>query len=187
MLSTDYFYGGMAMVPLYILGLISRYGPQHGYQIRRLIREQLQDFTQIKLPTIYYHLTRMEAEGLLTARAEKPGARPEKTVYQLTERGREALGGMLSEAMRFEYRPAFPSDAVFFFSDCVDPRAVRAALERHQERLREAVRAIEAHRRESLSAIPPEHAASANAIFSHHLKHCRAELEWAEEALGAME
>ena len=55
------------MIPLYILGMLLRYGPQHGYQIKKLLAEQLADFTDIKLPTIYYHLEKMEASGLITA------------------------------------------------------------------------------------------------------------------------
>ena len=46
----------LLMIPLYILGLLLRFGPQHGYQIKKLLEEQLEDFTQIKLPTVYYHL-----------------------------------------------------------------------------------------------------------------------------------
>ena len=38
------------MIPLYILGFLLRYGPQHGYQIKKLISEQMADFTSIKLP-----------------------------------------------------------------------------------------------------------------------------------------
>jgi DNA-binding PadR family transcriptional regulator len=61
------------MIPFYILGLLQRFGPQHGYQLKKIIGEQLSDFTQIKLPTIYYHLEKMEADGLLAANSEKPG------------------------------------------------------------------------------------------------------------------
>jgi len=50
-----------------ILGLLQRFGPQHGYYIKKLISEELADFTQIKLPTIYYHLEKMNADGLLFA------------------------------------------------------------------------------------------------------------------------
>ena len=175
------------MVPLYILGLIERYGPQHGYQIRKRIEEELQDFTGIKLPTIYYHLGRMEADGLLTARRGKPDARPEKAVYALTARGEGAFAGMLSEALKFEYRPSFPADAAFFFSDAVDPAALMEALRRHIENLRGVIPAIEVHRAESLEHIPPEFQGSAGAVFSHHLLHLRAELEWAEESLDALD
>ena len=67
------------MIPLYILGLLLRFGPQHGYQIKKLLEEQLEDFTQIKLPTVYYHLEKMEAAGLIEAHRDRQGARPENT------------------------------------------------------------------------------------------------------------
>ena len=61
------------MIPLYVLGLLQRYGPQHGYQLKKTISEELEDFTQIKLPTIYYHLEKMESQGLFTCSTEKAG------------------------------------------------------------------------------------------------------------------
>lgn len=75
------------MIPLYILGLLLRFGPQHGYQIKKLLEEQLEDFTQIKLPTVYYHLEKMEAAGLIEAHRYRQGARPEKTVYRVSDAG----------------------------------------------------------------------------------------------------
>ena len=64
------------MIPLYILGLLLRFGPQHGYQIKKLLEEQLEDFTQIKLPTVYYHLEKMEAAGLIEAGREPDPKKP---------------------------------------------------------------------------------------------------------------
>ena len=75
------------MIPLYILGLLLRFGPQHGYQIKKLLAEQLEDFTQIKLPTIYYHLEKMEEAGLIISQNAKEGTRPEKKVYHVSESG----------------------------------------------------------------------------------------------------
>ena len=64
------------MIPLYVLGLLQRYGPQHGYQLKKNISEELEDFTQIKLPSIYYHLEGMAKNGLLSASSEKTDNRP---------------------------------------------------------------------------------------------------------------
>ena len=69
------------MILIYILGLLIRFGPQHGYQLKKTIAGQLADFTQIKLPNIYYHLEKMQMEGLVSASTEKDTGRPEKTVY----------------------------------------------------------------------------------------------------------
>src|ERR1700690_809345 len=104
------------LIPLYILGLLIRVGPQHGYQIKKTFEEQLADFTHIKLPIIYYHLEKMEKEGLLTASLEKNSNRQEKTIYSITAKGKKSFYQLLNEFLEFEYQPVFASDAVFYFS-----------------------------------------------------------------------
>ncbi len=44
------------MTGLYILGIIKRHGPIHGYDIKQILDEHVSDFVHIKLPNIYYHL-----------------------------------------------------------------------------------------------------------------------------------
>ena len=74
------------IIPFYILGLLQRFGPQHGYQIKKIISEQLADFTQIKLPVIYYHLEKMTQDELISPDCEKNGNRPEKTLCRNRKR-----------------------------------------------------------------------------------------------------
>ena len=169
------------MIRLYILGLLERYGPQHGYHIKKLIAEQLADFTQIKLPTIYYHLDKMAAEGLLSASSKKDGARPEKTVYTITERGVAACREYLDEMLRFEYRPVFSSDGVFFFSEYVDEKQLVSHLESYITELEKALDLITTHKTETLKFIPEQMQTMAKIIFSHHECHYRTERDWAIE------
>jgi DNA-binding PadR family transcriptional regulator len=174
------------MVPLYILGLLQRFGPQHGYQIKKIIADQLSDFTQIKLPTIYYHLEKMEADGLLSASSEKPGARPEKTVYAVTEKGLAAFQEKLAGLLALDYRPVFPADGVFYFSDYIEPRELSGSLRAHIDRLRAAIAHIEAHKKETMPFVPEEDRIMVDIIFGHHARHYQAELDWAEESLGRL-
>jgi DNA-binding PadR family transcriptional regulator len=171
------------MIPLYILGLLLRFGPQHGYQIRKLILDQLSDFTQIKLPTIYYHLERMEADGYLVASREKPGSRPEKTVYTVTEKGIHEFKNLLDQLLDFEYRPLFASDGAFFFSDHLDEEKLTSSLHAYEARLRQSMENIEKHKIETLRFLPDEMKTSAMIIFNHHQLHYDAELRWINETL----
>lgn len=171
------------MIPLYILGLLQRYGPQHGYQIKKLITEQMADFTQIKLPTIYYHLEKMQAEGLLFANSEKPGSRPEKTVYWVTDKGTAAFHTMLSDLLTFEYRPTFPADGAFYFSEYLANEDICIHLQAHIRSMEEVLRHLEGHYGETLRYVPKEYSTSVGIIFSHHIKHYQAELNWAKESL----
>ena len=175
------------MIPLYILGLLLRFGPQHGYQIRKLILDQLSDFTQIKLPTIYYHLERMEADGYLMASTEKPGSRPEKTVYTITEKGIQEFKNLLDQLLEFEYKPLFSFDGAFFFSDHLDTEKLISSLQAYENRLQESIESIKRHREETLQFIPIDMRTPAGIIFNHHELHYQAELKWVQETLNQVE
>ncbi|MDP4093922.1 MAG: PadR family transcriptional regulator [Bacillota bacterium] len=171
------------MIPLYILGLLQRYGPQHGYKIKKIISEQLSDFTQIKLPTIYYHLEKMAADGTLSSSNEKDGSRPEKTIYYITEKGIEAFQNMLKDLLVFDYHPSFPSDGVFYFSDYLEVSDITVHLDTYIKKLNKIITSIQNHKNETLLFVPDEMKTMVNIIFSHHERHYQAELDWASESL----
>lgn len=171
------------MIPLYILGMLLRYGPQHGYQIRKALAEQMADFTDIKLPTIYYHLEKMEAAGLITAQSVKEGVRPEKRVYQISGLGKERFDKLLLQTLDIHYRPAFEVDAALFFSDHMEISAFLEAMKKHAANLRRSLVHINEHREQVLPCLPEEMRGSAELIFVHHDLHFQAELAWAEQAI----
>ncbi|MGI5985553.1 MAG: PadR family transcriptional regulator [Clostridiales bacterium] len=174
------------LIPLYILGILQRYGPQHGYQIKKVIGEQLSDFTQIKLPAIYYHLEKMQKEGLLEAGNEKPDSRPEKTIYSVTNKGVEYFMQILVNLLEFDYRPSFSSDGVFFFSDYLQVDMITEKLEIYIEKLQTILQSLQKHWDETVQFVPPEMRTMVDVIFSHHMKHYKAELDWAAETLQSL-
>ena len=174
------------MIPLYILGLLLRFGPQHGYQIKKLIGEQLEDFTQIKLPTVYYHLEKMEASGLITSTSEKQGERPEKTVYQVSEAGVEKFNELLLQSLQIKYRPTFDIDGTFYFSDSLDHSALVESLEKHIIAMQKTLEKLDIHHKEAIEHIPEPYQISTNIIFGHHIMHYKAELAWAEQSLATL-
>lgn len=174
------------MIPLYILGILQRYGPQHGYQIKKIISEQLSDFTQIKLPTIYYHLEKMSADQLLSTYSEKQGSRPEKTIYSVTEKGIEAFQNKLKALLVFDYRPTFESDGLFYFSDYLESSNITTQLEAYIQKLTKIISSIQAHKNDTIQFIPEEMKTMANIIFNHHEMHYQAELTWASDTLNKL-
>ncbi len=174
------------MIPLYILGLLQRFGSQHGYQIKKIIADQLSDFTQIKLPTIYYHLEKMNKDGLLSSTSEKPGSRPEKTVYSITPNGVDAFQKMLNEFLDFDYRPTFSSDSVFFFSDYLQESELKEHLSNYIEKLRKSLSIINIHKIEALKFVPEDSKIMVSIIFNHHEYHYKTELDWAIETLNLL-
>ena len=174
------------MIPMYILGLLQRYGPQHGYQIKKTITQQLSDFTHIKLPTIYYHLEKMETGGLLAAGREKDGSRPEKTIYSTTQKGIDVFQNKLKKLLDFDYRPSFPSDGVFYFSDSLEGPEIAEHLKIYIRKLTEIIASIQKHHSETLTFVPNEMKTMVSIIFSHHEHHYQAELDWALESLNKL-
>jgi len=175
------------MIPLYILGLLIRFGPQHGYQIKKIFEDQLSDFTQIKLPNIYYHLERMEKDGLLAAGVEKNAGRKEKTVYSITDAGRASFYQLLSDFLEFDYQPVFESDAVFYFSSQLARPAVMESLRTHIDHLHDKLSALSRRKTTEMQLLPEDAREMALIIFSHHERHYQAELDWAQEVLTRLE
>lgn len=172
------------MVPLYILGLLLRFGPQHGYQLKKLIETELADFTRIKLPNIYYHLEKMEAAGFIASQTGQDGLRPEKRVYQVTESGITKLRALLRKELEISYRPVFESDALFYFSEHLDANELAAALEKHLAYLNGVLAHIKRHRDSVIPCLPEDIRRYADLIFEHHILHYQAEAAWAEKAIG---
>jgi DNA-binding PadR family transcriptional regulator len=174
-------------IPLYILGLLRRFGPQHGYHIDKIVAEQIADFARIKLPTVYYHLDRLAAGGDLDAAHETNSSRPDKTVFSINRQGERRFQRDLEALLSFVYRPSFDYDALFYFSDSIDREALRNALARHAEEMDAAVTVIEMHEKDAYAGIPEESRAWAAMLFDNHRIHYQAEAEWARRSLDTMQ
>jgi DNA-binding PadR family transcriptional regulator len=173
-------------ISLYVLGLLRRFGPLHGYEIRKRIEEQLADFAQIKLPTVYYHLQRLEQGGLLRGTRQPGEGRPDRTTYAVTRAGERAFEDELRQALGAGYRPAFALDAALFFSDALPGPALAEALRAHAAAQEQALAALAAHRGPRLAALAPAARRPAALLFDHHERHHRAELDWALAALESL-
>jgi PadR family transcriptional regulator, regulatory protein AphA len=63
-----------------------------GYELKKEIEDGMfSHFIEASYGSIYPALTQMNAEGLLTVRAEEQSGRPDKKVYAITQAGRAVL------------------------------------------------------------------------------------------------
>jgi len=84
---------------LVVLGLL-REQPMYGYQIKQQVEERhLNHWAHVSLASIYNTLNRLEQKGLITARQEKVGKMPERTVYRLTPKGEKGLARLVEKAL----------------------------------------------------------------------------------------
>lgn len=174
-------------IPLYILGILKRQGAQHGYQIKKNISEQISDFTQIKLPVIYYHLEKMKDKGLLSSKTEKDSNKVEKTIYSITTKGKNEFKTYLKSVCDFNYKPEFLNDALFFFSDSLDQNQICTVLEQYIGKIKKDIKSLQEHRNFAEKYLSNDELIMSSHIFNHHDVHFKAELKWAKDVLTQFE
>jgi len=91
------------------LGLLNR-GPMHGYRITQIVRAQLEPWASISASSVYNALGRLTRRGAVSQRTERQGKAPERTVYHLTDKGREILANLVRKCL-----PAIGTDMPLFY------------------------------------------------------------------------
>jgi DNA-binding PadR family transcriptional regulator len=132
-------------------------GPLHPYRMQSLLKEWGKD--QVinigQRSSLYKTIGRLTEAGLIAVRqTERAQLYPERTVYELTQEGRDFVLEWLAEMLavsRNEF-PSFP--AALSFAMLLGPERVRTALQARGESLRGAVTALQATLAEHAPALP---------------------------------
>jgi DNA-binding PadR family transcriptional regulator len=111
--------------------------PMHPYEIRQLIRERhLDNHVKVKGGSLYHTVERLLAEGLIEpVETERQGRRPERTVYAITEAGRDEFTDWLDEALSEVQKEYTRFGGALAFMHNRDPETVQALLWRRTTRL----------------------------------------------------
>jgi DNA-binding PadR family transcriptional regulator len=85
-----------------VLGTLTRHGPRHGHEIRRIAEvTNVGEWGGVSVGALYRELRTMEGEGLVEAvRTEQVGRRPARTVYAITSEGQLELAMQREQALR---------------------------------------------------------------------------------------
>jgi PadR family transcriptional regulator AphA len=165
-----------------VLGLLT-FGEMSGYDLVKLAERSINHFWAPAKSRVYTELKRLAAGGLASERRIEQARRPAKTVYAITEEGRDALRRWLLES---DVRPD-PIKSVatlrVFFGGLVGPEPVA-----HQ--IRELRRAAQATL-EELRATEEEIRGDERLFYPYltllaGLAHYEAEIRWADAALAAL-
>jgi DNA-binding PadR family transcriptional regulator len=163
-------------VRLVILGLL-RERPLYGYEIKQIIEEHMNDWTSIAFGSIYFALDRLADEKYVEkVEVEQKGKRPSRSVYQITESGREEFVRLLRESWQQVEQQYFSIDICLFFMQSLPINEIKKYLQIRQSSLQAAGEHIQAHRNQQMAI--PEVPPFAAAIFDHALIHTQAELSW---------
>lgn len=117
-------------IALTVLALLSE-GPQHPYQLQRLIHQRRKDFADGQARALYHAVDRLAHAGLIeSAETSREGRRPERTVYRITPPGRDALDVHVTDRLETPPAAADPFAIALGFLAYVAPHAAVDALQR---------------------------------------------------------
>lgn len=113
-----------------VLGLLS-ITPCSGYDLKKMSDMSISHFWNENYGHIYPVLRSLEADGMATRETRQTPGRPPRSVYQITEAGRRALGEWLQKPV--EYHP-YRMELLLklFFAADVPPENVREKLLRER-------------------------------------------------------
>jgi DNA-binding PadR family transcriptional regulator len=138
--------GQLTPLTIAVLALLAE-APTHPYRMQQLMKERgVQLVVNVRNRSgLHAAIDRLARDELIEVHAvERDSRHPERTVYALTDAGRQALitglrAGVATPAPEF---PLFP--AVVSFLHLLDPQDARAQLERRAEALERALAATQA-------------------------------------------
>jgi DNA-binding PadR family transcriptional regulator len=173
-------------VALSVLNLLAE-RPMHPYEMRVLMRQRGHDRAfQIRESSVYDTVARLADRGLIEpVEVSREGRRPERTVYAITDAGRDELRDWLWELTSVpdvEY-PAFAAPLMFIYALGRD-RAI-AALTQRAARLEAEISSSDAYRQAFAVELP-----EFPRIFGIEEEYAqamrRAELAWVRETVAQL-
>lgn len=127
-----------------LLGLLQE-RPTYGYELtqRFEVGTALGEIVRLAASHLYALLGKMERDGLIVGKQQDAGARPQRRVYRLTERGREMLLSWLDAPVSHprDMRIEFPLK--LYMAQLNQPQRVPALIERQRATLAAYIERIE--------------------------------------------
>lgn len=169
-----------------ILGLLT-VEPMSGYDLRKHFQESLIYFWNESYGQIYPALKRLAKEGFVTPVKSAQAGKRDRRVYSLTSKGKELLHEWLAKTPQSQ-----PVRNEFLLKLFLGRAAPQDALRQHVLRFRKEQEELLAMFLIIRDSVRVEHAKSPNLKYwmlglSHGIRTRRAEIEWCNEALGALD
>ena len=121
---------------LAILSLLKE-GPMHPYQMAATLRQRSKEESiRLNYGALYAVIAALEREGLIVPReTAREGARPERTIYGLTDKGDLELRDWMSELLSIPAKEYPQFEAALSLMPVLPPDEVAALLKERVERL----------------------------------------------------
>lgn len=171
------------LLALAVLGvLVER--PMHPYEMATTLRDYGKDASiKIKWGSLYTVVRNLEKQGYIQAtETTRQGGRPERTVYGLTDSGREELDDWLRELLSVPDREYPRFEAALSLLSAVPPDEATALLQKRLQRLDGEVAAEQA----TLDHYGPQLPRLFLIEGEYHLTMLKAEAEWVRSLVSEL-
>ncbi len=161
-----------------------RQRPQHGYEIKKSIEQVLGGTVALNNKVLYSTLKHFEELGAVVREVVQQEGKPNRHMYQLTERGLELL-----QAYLVDFPPELAgNDAEFFtrvaFFDFLEPEQRREILQKRLAHVQGRLELL--HTLEQMIDEPHE-MMYAERVLAFHFQQMRSEYEWIAHWLEEMQ
>jgi DNA-binding PadR family transcriptional regulator len=153
---------------LLLLGVLLD-GKMHGYKLNEYVEHTMGFYTDLKKPTVYYVLEKLEKDGYVQQKTERQGKRPERRVYQITHEGRTYFLDLLRQHLSGHEQTYYSDDIGIAFLDQLSKGEVRQLLAQKQEKILALLQQF----REV-----PDHRGNWRYVIGHNITHLEADVAW---------
>ncbi len=166
----------MTNVHVVILGLLCKQ-PLHGYEIKNIIEEHMQDWTDIKFGSIYFALSKLKEQGKVEIEKEESSSkRPIRKVYRVTEKGRHEFLRLLKMMWALKKQSLYPLDIAVFFMNSLPKQEILAQIKARIIVCEKELDYLTGHENEHKQN--PHLPRQAFYIMDHSRMHMEAEIKW---------
>lgn len=165
----------MEIQKVVILGILKK-SPCHGYEIKKIAKQQLGLFTALKNKSFYYPLRIMESKGFIVKEKIEVKNRPSRYTYSITEKGSKEFSKTALNILLSEKRPFIDIDIPLYFLPYLEKKEVLSRL-RLRKRFLEKVKEWLADNLELAKDFPVYQ----KMLFKHHLNLLNAEESFIED------
>lgn len=160
------------MIPkLAVLGLLQK-KDMHGYEIIKRINDEMTNFCDIKIGSIYFAINDLKKKEFIEFKGKIEGKKePDKSIYGITEKGREEFSKLLKKSLLKPYAGRYPIDLAIHFRETLSETEFNRIISDKKYICERVVHALE-------ESYKNEENETTKLILKHQILHQKAELEW---------
>lgn len=169
-----------------ILGFLN-WRPMTGYDIKKLLEEEIYDFWSESYGTIYPTLKKLITEGLTEKIIEKQEGKPDRIIYTITAVGQEQLQEWLKKSFDL---PRIRNEFLvkILFGDTVPPKTSIMHIKKYRDMFKDKMKMyieLEKQMKQKMKKDKKEVYSYLTLLQGIHI--AKARLEWCREALTILE